>query len=77
MQHPTQNELILDALTARRGDWVPMPELSEASGSWNVHSRIADLRAEGHDIDNKIVRRGRQSRSYYRIPAPEQQTLPL
>lgn len=66
---PTQADLILDTLRAS-GGWVGMPRLARASGSWNVHSRIAQLRTErGLTIENKVERRpgSRTNLSFYRL----------
>jgi hypothetical protein len=64
----TQCELILARLEKARGRWVMMPELSRVSGSYVVHSRIADLRAQGHPIPRpKLWRVGRHMCSAYRI----------
>jgi len=71
----TQNSKILAELLANKGDWIPMPHLVEVSGSYNVHSRISDLRAHGHDIENKRQLKGRTLLSYYRIPEPAQAQL--
>lgn len=56
-QHPdtprglSQCAAILRALELADGDWIAMPKLCQVSGSYNVHSRIADLRARGHHIE--------------------------
>lgn len=44
-----------------------MPELSQASGSLNVHSRISDLRKLGHEIQQRQIREGRMVHSLYKI----------
>jgi hypothetical protein len=59
-----------DSILARlhwRADWVPMPELVECSGSYNVHSRIAELRKRGYQIEQRSEREGRTVKSSYRI----------
>ena len=61
----TQNERILFALES--GEWVAMPELCRASGSFNVHSRISDLRKQGHNIEHRNRRDGRTVCSEYRL----------
>lgn len=66
---PTQADIILEVLQ-KRGGWVGMPRLARASGSWNVHSRIAQLRTErGLTIENKVERRPgtRANLSFYRL----------
>jgi hypothetical protein len=64
----TQCAAILEALAANRGRWVPMPELVATSGSFNVHSRIADLRKRGHVIEQRNARHGTAVHSFYRLP---------
>jgi hypothetical protein len=49
----SQADAILAELRGANGDWVSMPRLCAVSGSYNVHSRIADLRARGHIISQK------------------------
>lgn len=68
----SQCDLILDALRRAPG-WVTMLDLHRASGSHAVHSRIADLRARGHEIAqwsdqvrNPVTGRV-QCRSHYRL----------
>ena len=63
----TQCAAILETLTDRRGEWVPMPELVECSGSYNVHSRIADIRRIGYAVEHKNVQEGKKIHSFYRI----------
>jgi len=69
----TQCDLILTALRAAKGDWVTMWDLYEASGAMAVHSRIADLRKRGHQIDqwSDSVRSQRShrlvKRSHYKL----------
>lgn len=59
---------ILAKLEAHRGQWVPMPDLWRASGAFAVHSRIADLRLRGHDIENDEQRAPDGTRtSFYRL----------
>lgn len=43
-----------------------MPELAAASGAYAVHSRVSDLRADGHQIEVR-VEGTRPRRSYYRL----------
>lgn len=62
----TQNEIVLRLLEMRRGDWVGLTELVEAGGGYAVHSRVADLRREGHVIENRTERKGRRRVSSYR-----------
>ena len=58
---------ILARLSNTPGEWVEMPELVKASGSYNVHSCISDLRARGHDIEQMSETVKRQTHSFYRL----------
>ena len=67
---PTQNDLILERLTAANGEWVSMLELVRASDSYNIHTRIDELRrTRGLNIENRTERIPENSRhySYYRL----------
>lgn len=65
----TQCSRILAALEAKRGAWVSMPDLAEASGAYAVHSRVAELRSWGNVIGHRNERDGRRVRSFYRLEA--------
>jgi hypothetical protein len=57
--------------------WVPMPTLAKSgSGSDDgfcmVHSRIADLRADGYVIEQRSEREGRKTKSFYRLVEQEE-----
>jgi hypothetical protein len=67
--NPSQASLILAELQRRQGCNVPMPDLARVSGSWNVHSRIAELRKRGHVIKNEIDHDplGPAKHSYFRL----------
>ena len=69
---PTQNDLILARLMRTPGEWVSMPDLAEAAGCYAVHSRIADLRADGHDIPPPRMECARPRKTWYRIILPDQ-----
>lgn len=60
---------ILAALQDRAGQWVSLIDLAQVSGSMAVHSRIADLRARGHQVEQKSERKGRMIHSSYRLVA--------
>ena len=69
----SQNQLIIERLKQTPGEWVSMPELVQVSGSFNVHSRIDELRHKGgHAIENRTTRApgSRRHQSSYRVPAP-------
>jgi hypothetical protein len=60
---------ILAALESKRGQWVPMPDLACVAQGFAVHSRIAELRKQGHRIEAMQERQGRKVWSYYRLEA--------
>ena len=69
-----QCSLILEHLRRKRGEWVEMPELVTVSGSYNVHTRIDDLRhRRGCDIECQVERMPGSTRhiSRYRLVEPE------
>lgn len=64
----SQSEAILHTLQEHAPSWVAMPVLWRASGAFAVHSRVADLRKRGHQIENRVeVGDGGASESYYRL----------
>lgn len=68
-----QAQKILAVLTDRRGEWVPMPDLASASGSYNVATRVSvDLRAEGWPVENKVEIFDGVKHSFYRLPCREE-----
>ena len=67
----SQADKILGMLQAAGGGWVPMPNLHWASGSLNVHSRIADLRKRGRVIEQKTERTDAgTNNSFYKLTSP-------
>ncbi len=63
----SQGEKIARALKAHTPNWVEMPDLWRVSGAMAVHSRIADLRKSGMNIENKREVKGRIVHSFYRL----------
>jgi hypothetical protein len=65
----SQNTRILAELQRCAGQWVPMPSLCRSSGSYNVHSRISDLRRAGHTIlqENRRTPGSKLIRSFYQL----------
>ena len=63
----SQCDRILARLEAAWGAWVSMPDLVKASGAYAVHSRVAELRSWGHNIEQRSERDGRKVRSFYRL----------
>ena len=69
----SQAARILTELQRRAGQWVAMPHLCRCSGSYNVHSRISDLRRAGHCIihENRRSRGSSLIRSFYQLQTAE------
>ena len=64
----SQCKKILDRLAAAGGDWVEMPQLVAASGSYNIHSRVDELRhRHGVQIENVTDVSVRPHVSKYRL----------
>ena len=69
----SQADRIFDALLrastecAVADGWVTLPQLVAISGGYAVHSRIADLRKRGYDIEQTSVRRAGKVHSFYRL----------
>jgi hypothetical protein len=72
----SQNGRILAELNRLRGQWVPMPQLVKVSGSYVIHSRVADLRRAGCDIQQHNVIIQRQCHSYYALTRADGTTDP-
>lgn len=66
--HPSQSAQILTLLRERSGQWVPMPDLCARANAFAVHSRVAELRRGGHQIECEVRQGERhQKRSFYRM----------
>lgn len=63
----SQCAAILERLAQTPGQWVSMMELHLVSGSMNVHSRIADLRARGAIIEQRGQWERGKCHSSYRL----------
>lgn len=72
----SQADKILFALHAQQsfcggmvedGGWLSLPQLVNVSGGYAVHSRVADLRKRGYDIEQTSVRRAGKVHSFYRL----------
>lgn len=78
----SQCSRILARLTQAQGGEVPMPELAAIGsgvpgGFCMVHSRIADLRAEGHNIPPARTQKiSGVMHSFYRLVPPTETTKP-
>jgi hypothetical protein len=68
-QGASQCTIILARLQAEFGEWVSMPILGRSSRSYNVHSRISDLRNRGHKIEHVNIQEHRKVKSFYRLIA--------
>jgi hypothetical protein len=62
------NGRFLAALESRRGEWVPMPALADASGSYAAATRASQVRAAGHPVECRVEHVGHAKHSYYRLP---------
>ena len=63
----SQSSAVLKYLTACKGEWIEMPTLVGYSGAYAVHSRVSDLRREGHSITNMVDRSTKPYKSFYRL----------
>ena len=70
LREDSQCKKILDRLQAQGGEgWVSMPDLVAISGSFNVHSRIDELRSKhGIEIHNEVDLTCRPHVSRYWVP---------
>jgi hypothetical protein len=68
LREDSQCAKILAALRLADGNWLEMPALVRASGSYNIHTRIDELRQRwGHDIENHTDTSVRPHISKYRL----------
>ncbi len=68
MAQDSQCARILSRLESQWPDWCTMPELVEASGSFNIHTRIDELRHRyGVEIENQTDVTVRPHISRYRL----------
>ena len=63
----SQCKRILQELVKHRRRGVSMLHLHKVSKSLAVHSRIADLRKIGHQIENRCIRVNGKTHSEYRL----------
>lgn len=69
VKKPSQNERLESLFRSRPNEWLPMTDLGRAIGAWAVHSRVADLRAHGMDIENRTQKDDGETLSFYRFNA--------
>jgi len=69
---PTQNDKLIEVLHAAEGEWVSLPDLVQAVGAYSIHSRCADLRKMGLNVENRVEYSPitRKRHSFYRLLAP-------
>jgi len=69
---PTQTDALIAHLHAANGQWVGLPELVEVVGAFAIHSRAADARKAGINIENKVEFSPitKKRHSFYRLLAP-------
>jgi hypothetical protein len=69
----SHSRAILSRLARSENFWVPMPHLADyteqrcKSRCYVVHSRIAELRDKGHDIENMVMISEGVKHSFYRL----------
>ncbi len=61
----TQRAKILDLLASARGEWVPLPKISECAAQYNA--RIFELRKAGYRIANRTREIDGQRCSWFRL----------
>lgn len=66
---PSQTSRFITALMEANGQFVGLPALVEAIGGFAVHSRAADARKMGYNIENHTVlnRETGKRMSFYRV----------
>jgi hypothetical protein len=69
----TQRDRILQLLRDANGGWVPLPELVKLAAQYSA--RVAELRAQGHVIENRTEWAGRQRHCWFRLVENRQRPL--
>lgn len=66
---PTQTKRFIETLISANGEWVSLLTMVGATGAFACHSRAADARKMGYNIENRVVydKATRQRHSFYRI----------
>lgn len=65
MEHETQRERILSLLMEKPGEWIPLYRILDLRiGQYGT--RIKELRASGHKIENRKEWEGRSCHSWFR-----------
>ena len=69
----TQRGMILDLLISARGDWVPLPKITDCAAQYNA--RIFELRRLGFRIKNRTKEVNGAKHSWFRLESgPTQPT---
>jgi hypothetical protein len=75
MTRTKQRDLILALLIAARGEWVPLPRITDCAAQYNA--RIFELRHLGFRIANRTRRVNGTKHSWFRLePQPATATGP-
>ena len=63
----TQNDRLEAIFREHPGEWLPMPDLARGIRAYAVHSRVADLRRRGMQIESRSTTQPgtRQRHSFY------------
>lgn len=66
---PSQTDKFITCLMEAQGAWVPLPTIVQAIGGYAAHSRAANAREMGYNIENKVEydRATGTRHSFYRI----------
>ena len=67
----SQTDRLIATLLRAGGNWVGLPALYEATGSFVLHSRAADARKKGYTIENRTEHDALTGKrhSFYRLVA--------
>ncbi len=71
----TDTDKLLTVLGAQQGGWIAHSEIIwhinfTYGHGITIHSRAADLRKRGYDVQNRLERRNGRVISYYRLVTP-------
>lgn len=66
---PSQTDKFITCLMEAHGAWVSLPQIVQAIGGYAAHSRAANAREMGYNIENKVEydRATGTRHSFYRI----------
>ena len=68
----SQTDKLINALHAANNRWVDLPTLVAFVGGYAIHSRAADARKRGVNIENSVIvdKTTNKRHSFYRLLAP-------